>query len=30
MMRVNVYDPLRGSPVAELKVTNIKDKLRHG
>jgi IS605 OrfB family transposase len=29
-LRVNVYDPLRGVPVAELKVIKIKDKLRHG
>jgi IS605 OrfB family transposase len=29
-LRVNVYDPLRGVPVAELKVIKSKDKLRHG
>jgi len=29
-LRVTVYDPLRGVPVAELKVIKIKDKLRHG
>jgi len=29
-LRVNVYDPLRGVPVAELEVIKSKDKLRHG
>ncbi|MFP3234404.1 MAG: IS200/IS605 family accessory protein TnpB-related protein [Sulfolobaceae archaeon] len=29
-LRVTVYDPLRGVPVAELKVIKSKDKLRHG
>jgi hypothetical protein len=29
-LRVNVYDPLRGVPVAESKVIKSKDKLRHG
>ncbi|MFP3205056.1 MAG: transposase, partial [Metallosphaera yellowstonensis] len=27
---VTVYDPLRGVPVAELKVIKNKEKLRHG
>ena len=27
---VNVYDPLRGVPVAELKVIKSKEKLCHG
>ena len=29
-LRVTVYDPSRGVPVAELEVIKIKDKLRHG
>lgn len=29
-LRVNVYDPLRGVPVAELEVIKSKEKLRHG
>ncbi|MFP3234717.1 MAG: IS200/IS605 family accessory protein TnpB-related protein [Sulfolobaceae archaeon] len=29
-LRVTVYDPLRGVPVAELKVIKSKEKLRHG
>ncbi len=29
-LRVTVYDPLRGVPVAELEVIKSKDKLRHG
>jgi len=29
-LRVNVYDPLRGVPVAESKVIKSKEKLRHG
>jgi len=29
-LRVTVYDPLRGVPVAELKVTKSKEKERHG
>ncbi|BDC17351.1 IS200/IS605 family accessory protein TnpB-related protein [Acidianus sp. HS-5] len=29
-LRVTVYDPLRGVPVAELKVAKSKHKLRHG
>ncbi|MFP3399529.1 hypothetical protein [Acidianus sp.] len=29
-LRVNVYDPLRGVPVVELKVIKSKEKLRHG
>ena len=29
-LRVTVYDPLRGVPVAELKVIKSNDKLRHG
>ena len=29
-LRVSVYDPLRGVPVAELKVIKNKEKLRHG
>ncbi|EHP71024.1 hypothetical protein MetMK1DRAFT_00015280 [Metallosphaera yellowstonensis MK1] len=29
-LRVTVYDPLRGVPVAELEVIKSKEKLRHG
>jgi hypothetical protein len=29
-LRVTVYDPLRGVPVAELKVIKSKEKLHHG
>jgi len=29
-LRVTVYDPLRGMPVAELEVIKSKEKLRHG
>jgi hypothetical protein len=29
-LRVTVYDPLRGVPVAKLKVIKSKEKLRHG
>jgi len=29
-LRVTVYDPLRGVPVAELEVTKSKEKERHG
>ncbi len=29
-LRVTVYDPLRGVPVAELEVRKSKEKLRHG
>ncbi|EHP70711.1 hypothetical protein MetMK1DRAFT_00012140 [Metallosphaera yellowstonensis MK1] len=29
-LRVTVYDPLRGAPVAELEAIKSKDKLRHG
>jgi len=29
-LRVTVYDPLGGVPVAELEVIKSKDKLRHG
>jgi IS605 OrfB family transposase len=29
-LRVTLYDPLRGVPVAELEVIKSKDKLRHG
>jgi hypothetical protein len=29
-LRVNVYDPLRGVPMVELKVIKIKEKLHHG
>ena len=29
-LRVTVYDPSRGVPVAELEVVKIKDKLRRG
>jgi len=29
-LRVTVYDPLRGAPVAELEVIKSKEKLRYG
>ena len=29
-LRVTLYDPLRGVPVAELEVIKSKEKLRHG
>jgi hypothetical protein len=29
-LRVTVYDPLRGVPVAELEVIKSKERLRHG
>ena len=29
-LRVTVYGPLRGAPVAELEVRKSKEKLRHG